>query len=60
MNFNGKDQRLQHIVDKKEQASSATQPEFMAFTNKPTLPSQENRAIDNYRVNFYGEVVKRR
>lgn len=60
--FNGKQARRQYIEEQKAKAQEAKKhvPVFMGFMNKPELPSQENRAIDNYRVNFYGNVVKRR
>jgi hypothetical protein len=51
--------RLLHIETAKAKAKNSNKPEFMAFATIK-LPSKENRAMDNYRINFYGKVVKKR
>jgi hypothetical protein len=51
--------RLLHIKTAKAKAKNSNKPEFMAFATIK-LPSKENRAIDNYRINFYDKVVKKR
>jgi len=51
--------RLLHIETAKAKAKNSNKPEFMAFATIK-LPTKENRAINNYCINFYGNVVKKR
>ena len=51
--------RLLHIETAKAKAKNSNKSEFMGFATIK-LPIKENRAMDNYRINFYGNVVKKR
>ena len=59
--FSGKAARMAHVQNKLAQTSKDKAPlGVIDLHNSKGLPSLENRATGNYRVNFYGNVVKRR
>jgi len=50
--------RLTRIETAKTKAKNSNQSEFLGFVTK--LPAKENRATNNYRINFFGKIVKRK